>query len=211
MFVRRVGCEHTIISTARGGSFVHFAANRTGEPVCDAGLIVETSDGRTAVSHCHGRTRETAVSEGRDPPGAGLSLSVAGPLHWTRFETATPLKQALFHAGMCTVGRWCRTAVRRLLQRRLITSRSECPIRLTRLFEFLPPDAAGVRLRVTDTIELTGPGIRVRRMAIGSDHESAYVAAGHFYQPSTFTAWTDLTSHVEALNTRRKVAVVRQF
>ena len=211
MLIRRAGGEHTVISSARGGSFVHFAPGRP--PASDAGLIVETSDGRLAVSHRHDRLRPADFSAGDPSPATsdGLSYCVSGPLSWARFETATPIKQAVFHAGMCSVGRWCRTTVRRLLQRRLISGGRECPIRLTRLFEFLPGDGVSSRLRVTDTIELTEPGVRVGRMAFGGDHESSYVAAGSVYQPSLFTAWTDLAAHVDALNAGRRVTIVRQF
>ncbi|GAF97225.1 unnamed protein product, partial [marine sediment metagenome] len=140
ILVRRTGSAQTVISAARGGVFKHFAPSRAG--VSDAGLIVQTTDGRVAVSQCHDRTRRADFAGGDRLPEGGdqpLRFSVAGPLHWARFETATPLKQALFHTAMWSVGRWCRTLVRHLLQRRLITGHRQCPIRLTRLFEFLPP------------------------------------------------------------------------
>ena len=141
------------------------------------------------------------------------SLRVGGPLHWSRFETATPLKQALLHAGMCSIGRFCRTLVRRLLQRRLITGRRECPIRLTRSFEFLPESGAegAPSLRIEDTIELTSPEIRVRRMAFGTDHQAAYVAASGVYQEGVLAPWGDLARYVDQLNARRRVTIVREI
>ncbi len=227
IFVRRTPDQQTVISAARGGVFKHFAAGR--EPVTDAGLILETADGRLAVSQSHDLTREIETPNLLLPPGEGRgegicqitlgddrcekdSLTVAGPLHWCRFETVTPLKQALLHVGMTLVGRWCRTLVRRLLQRRLITGRRECPVRLTRHFEFLSSKTAGhVSLRVTDTIELTSPTIQIRRMAFGTDHQAAYVAASGVYQQAVLRPWEDLTEYVEKLNTQRRVVVVREF
>jgi len=212
MLVRRSGRQHTVISAARGGTFVHFDGPQ--HAVSDAGLIVQTDGGRVAVSQCHDPARQIEVSGVEDPAAlrAGrVSLCVRGPLHWRRFDTATPLKQAAFHAGMLTAGRWCRGAVRRLLQRRLITGRRECPIQLTRRFEFLSDEQDGACLRVTDTIELTSPAAHVRRMAFGSDHESAYVAASGVYQQAAFSPWTDLASQVDELNARRRVTVVRRF
>ena len=204
ILVRRTADEHTVVSAARGGVFKHFTADR--DPVTDAGLILETADGRIAVSQSHDLTREVEVAD------ANLRLTVAGPLHWCRFETATPLKQAVFHAGMWLVGRWCRTLMRRLLQRRLITGRRECPVRLTRRFEFLSPEAVGsVSLRVTDTIELTSPAVQIRRMAYGTDHQAAYVAASGVYQQAVLRPWTDLAEYVEKLNAQRRVVVVREF
>jgi hypothetical protein len=205
LLVSRSESTHTVVSAARGGTLKHFA--RDSSCITDAGLVVETADGRVAVSQRHDRQREVVFQEG------GPAIQVRGQLDWARHETATPLKQALFHLGMVTLGRCCRTLVRRLLQRLLITGRGRCPIRLTRRVEFLAPPASGPGpgLRVTDTIELLDRAVRVRRMSFGSDHETAYVAASGVYQDSVLRPWTDLAVHVEALNARREVTIVREF
>ena len=56
LLVRRHGSTHTVISAARGGVFKHFAHG--GAVTTDAGLIVETADGRVAVSQQHDLGRE---------------------------------------------------------------------------------------------------------------------------------------------------------
>ena len=210
LLVRREGRRHTVISAARGGVSKHFTPGKAA--VTDAGLIVETVDGRVAVSQWHDPARHVDFrpAESKQAPAC---LSVSGPLDWARFETATPLKQALLHLGMCSVGRFLRTLVRRLLQERLITGRRACPIRLTRAFELLPgPESGdGPSLRVRDTIELTSPKIRVRRMAFGTDHQAAYVAASGVYQPSVLAPWVDLAPYVDELNARRRVTVLREL
>jgi len=205
LLIRRAGPAHTVVSAARGGTFKHFSTS--GQCTSDAGLVLQTADGRLAVSQMHdlGRRPDVQTSE---PVG----LTAGGPLCWVRFETATPLKQAGFHLAMCSVGRWCRTLVRRVLQRRLITGRRPCGARLTRRFEFLDVSASGgPRLRVTDTIELVHARIQVRRMAFASDLEAAYVAASGVYQDSVLQGWTDLAGYVDELNTRRRVVIVREF
>jgi hypothetical protein len=234
LLVRRDRAAHTVVSLARGGVFKHFAPGKRTET--DAGLILETTDGRIAVSQRHEPARpRTRRHEGKvahtddsaliprrpsfvaHPSSRAArplsSVRVARPLDWSRCETATPLKQALLHAGMCSVGRFCRTLVRRVLQRRLITGRRECPIRLTRSFELLPGgDASGCpTLRVEDTIELESPAVRVRRMAFGTDHQTAYVAASGVYQEGVLAPWVDLARHVDELNARRRVTIVREF
>jgi hypothetical protein len=200
LLVAHSSTRHTVISAARGGVFKHFVGDRLA--ACDAGLIVETSDGRVAVTQMHDLDRTVEYTD-----TGVVRLRVAGPLHWARFETAMPLKQAVFHLGMITVGRWFRTLIRRLLQRRLITGRKPCPIRCDRQFELLQ----GSVLRVTDTIELTRPTVRVRRMSFGTDHEAAYVAASGVYQDAVLLPWTDLASQVDTLNAMRRVTVVREF
>jgi len=233
LLVRRTRSTHTVISAARGGVFKHFG--RCGPAVTDAGLIVEMSDGRVGVSQMHDQSRSVehcvcgaanpdvvcgspdpapqCVARSGDRPQQRVRLTVGGPLHWSRFETATPIKQALFHAGMWSVGRWCRTWVRRTLQRRLIMGRRSCPVRLARTFEFLSEREAtdGPVLRITDTIELSDPRIQVRRMAFGSDHQAAYVAASGVYQESVLKPWTDLQPYVDELNAQRRVTVVREL
>jgi hypothetical protein len=204
LLVRQIGHARTTVSTSRGGVFTHFAAGRP--MVADAGLIAAIADGRIAVSQTHDRNRPVERS-GQDV------LTVRCPLHRCRFETATVGKQALLHLAMSLVGRFLRTLVRRLLQRRLITGRQAVPIRLTRRFEWLHPGGAGneLSLRVVDTIELTDPTLRVRRMAFGSDHQSAYVAATGVYQDSALSPWTDLSLYVEELNNKRSVEIVREY
>jgi hypothetical protein len=227
LLVRRSSGAYTVVSTARGGVFKHFA--ETGECSTDAGLIVETTDGRIAVSQTHDRSRAVDCRPTGDE-ATGESLTVAGPLCYVRFETVSPGKQILLQAVMCTVGRWCRTLVRRLLQRRLITGRRPAPIRLTRRFEWnkgvgslcsMTIDGNGTSLgerrlptpwfRVTDTIELTDPRVDIKRMSFGTDHESAYVAATGGYDPGILESWTDLAEQVERLNRDRRVTITRQW
>lgn len=202
LFVWRDGDRHTVVSTARGGIFKHFGEERC---ATDAGIVVETNDGTECVSQMHDRDRAVDV---KTEPDGSVRLSISGPLHACRFETATPLKQSILHTGMWAVGRWCRTAVRKLLQRRLITGRNRFPIHLIRTIELLPD---GPAVRVTDEIELMSPAVHVQRMAVGTDHQAAYVAACGVYQDSVLEPWADLAEHVDRLNRDRRVVVRREL
>ncbi|MDI9445116.1 MAG: hypothetical protein QM844_13200, partial [Planctomycetota bacterium] len=95
-----------------------------------------------------------------------------------------------------------------LLQQRVITGRRPLPIRFARTIEILEGSPS---LRVTDTIELASPAITIRRMAFGTDHQAAYVAACGVYHDSVLQPWTELADQVEALNRDRRVVVVREF
>lgn len=201
LFVRRTAQSYCVISAARGGVFKHFAAGK--RPVADAGLIVETDSG-IAVSQSHDRGRRFERFLDGGAGGDVDCLSIDAPLHWVRFETVTPLKQALLHLGMATVGRWCRTLVRRALQRRLITGRRKSPLRLSRRFEF----SAGA-LRVIDRIELLDRSLRVKRMSFANDLQAAYVAAANVCQATSLEPWTDLDAYVAELNERREATIVR--
>jgi hypothetical protein len=205
--VRRTSRQHTIISAARGGVCKRFSADHP--PWTDAGLVVELTDGRQAVSQkqCAPRVYRPPATDHRPP-----TITVCRCVHWSHSETATPLKLAIFRLALWSVGRWCRTLVRRALQRKLITGRRECPIRLTRTFEFVPTDSPGDEvLRVTDLIELVDRRLRVRRMGYGTDHQADYVAACGVYQDSVLQPWTDLSAYVDVLNERRSVTIVREI
>ncbi len=206
LFVQRDEQTHTIVSAARGGVFKRFEA---GQPVVtDAGLIVELDDGQVAVSQAHDLTRDVRFAEQAD---GAAELTVGGRLAFARFETATPLKQSVFYIGLALIGRWRRTLVRKLLQRRLITGQRPAPVRLCRKLSFFRDEQGRTRLRVEDTIELTRRGVRARRMSFGTDHQAAYVAASDVYQDSVLRPWTDLDEYVAELNEQRVVTVRREF
>ncbi len=209
VLVLRASDASTIVSAARGGVFKH--CRRGHRPQTDTGLIIETTDGRQAVSQGHDLTRQILwhgdTSAPPDGPSAAAELTVSGLLRWARHETATPLKQAAFHLGMISVGRWGRGLVRQILQRRLIAPRKTCPIRLTRRFEF--SGGAAETFRVIDQIELLDRRLRVRRMSFASDLQSAYTAAANAYQESVLTPWTELDAYVDELNRSRQVTIER--
>lgn len=203
-------------SAARGNTFRAYRRDddaETWKSTADAGLIVATTDGGIAVSQMHSRDRTVAFHDPMPNENGPTVMTSAGPLHWVRFETLTPLKQIVFYGGLWLIGRWCRTAVRRLLQRRTITGRRQSPIVLKRTIEIWaderPQKAA--RFRVTDEIELRHPSMRVRRMGFGVGFESAYVAASGVYQKAMVAPWQDLADQVDVLNRDRKITVVREW
>ena len=205
ILVRRTAGAYTVVSAARGGAFKHFSDEQP--PATDAGLVVQTNLGiAVSQSHDRGRRMETPSAFAPEADCGGECFTVGAALNWVRFETVTPLKQAVLQLGMVTVGRYCRTLVRRLLQRRLITGRRACPIRLKRTFEF-----AADRLRVTDRIELLDAKLEVERMSFASDLEAAYVAASDVYQDAVLEPWTDLAAYVAELNETRQATIVREF
>lgn len=205
LLVHRDGQSYTVVSAARGGVFKRFAGNAA--PVTDAGLVIEFDDGRQAVSQLHRSGREVAWNDNRTDANRSEILEVSSHPQWVRHETATPMKQVVLHLAMCSAGRWCRSLVRRWLQRRLITGRRDCEVRHTRRFEF--DDAGGCR--VTDRIELVDPSLRVRRMALASDLQTAYVAAANVYQESVLQPWIELGRYVAELNRERRVTIVRDL
>jgi len=201
ILIKQTGDRKTIVSAARGGIVKQTAS--TNAPLVDAGLLVETTDGRIAVSQSHDLSRQIAYHNG----DGQTSLAVAGPLHWARFETMSVIKQMLLYGAMITVGRWCRTLVRRLLQKRLITGRAKCGIHLERIVSI----GDNGNTEIVDRIELRDPRLTVRRLAFGSDHQAAYVAASGVFQEAVLCPWNDLSEHVAELNANRCLEIRRRW
>lgn len=195
----------TIVSTSRGGIFKHFDA--THRPTTDAGLVVEFADGRVAVSQMQDRTQPATY----DNPQQPTSIDITRALHLSSDETFTPARFLLFRLFMLLCGRWCGQWVRKRLQRRAITGRRPAPVRLARRIEFCTSPDGAPHVRVTDTIELTDRRLKVKRMALGVDHQSVYVAACGVYQDAVLQPWTDLQSHIDQLNRAGRVTIVREL
>lgn len=217
LWVCRRKDQQTVVAARRGAVFKHFAGNDR-PAVTDAGIVLETADGRVAVSQLHTWRESDSVSvpANRTRVGPFAKVMVRGNLHWTKFELATPGRLILFRTGLLAAGRWFRTLVRRLLQKRLITGRRSAPISHTRRLEWSlrpcdDPTEWPYQLRVIDRIELVDPRLTVRRMSLASDGEAAYVAASAVYQPSALQPWTDLAAYVDELNQQRSVTVIREL
>jgi hypothetical protein len=199
-----------IVSTARGGVFHAF--HRHDDAVhshVDAGLVAEFSDGRVAVSQTHDATQ--TVDRRASTALAPWDFTLSRPLRWVRFERVTPLKQITLHATMITVGRWARTAIRKLLQQRTISSGGASPIQFTRRLQYVYGLRGESRFTVTDVVELTDPRVQVKRLAYATDLQAAYTAAAHVYQAASLQPWTDLPHFVPQLNRERRITIVREL
>jgi hypothetical protein len=207
----RSPASYTVVSAARGGVFKHFARDASGAMrhlSSDAGVVLELHDGRRASSQWHDAQGNAELRR-----CGALELTVSRALCLERHETATPLTQAALHLGMVSVGRWARTWVRRVLQRRTITARRRLPIGLTRRCQWLvADDRRAVVFRVCDTLELRAARLRVRRVAFAGEYEAAYVAAAAAYQHGLLQPWTELPADdVQRLNAQRRIELVRQW
>ena len=163
----------------------------------DSGLAAVLEDRRVLVSHLG---HDAEVSDDGD------TLTSRQPLSAARNEVMSPLKLVALRLFMVTVGRWCRTFVRKLLQRRLITGAAAAPLTLTRTIE-----RTGSGFRVTDVVERQPGAPRVARLSLGVGQTSSYIAVSQPFDPSWLIPWTDLNSHVAALNDTDRVEIVRQF
>jgi len=225
ILIDRNGPRQTVISASRGGVIKNVAVDQP--PWTDAGLILETTKGRIAVSQMHAGRRVVHYENPRADTDCSArseaaressesqvwQLEVEGPLHWAALDVASPWTFAILRISMATFGRFARGVVRRLLQRRVVTGQREAPIRLGRTITRIRQDAAtGDRLRIEDQIRLIDPQLAVRRASFGSDHEVRYTAAANVYQQSVLQGWYHLDEgDVECLNQQRRLTIVREI
>jgi hypothetical protein len=94
-----------------------------------------------------------------------------------------------------TVGRRDANLVRSTLQKVLITGKPRTEVQFRRRIEFSDGEVV-----IFDTIDARGAKVRFKRLAVGSDATSIYVANSNTYQESVLCPWVDLSSHVETLN-----------
>lgn len=230
MLVHRGAKAQTVAGMMRGGVFAHF--ERGARVATDSGLILTVADGRIAVSqrqlareNFFRENEHVAIATPKQPNVSRVDPNLAGsfvseectvvstehPLQWAKFETATPLKQAAFHVGMSLVGRWCRTAIRKVLQRRMITGKRPCPILHRREIRLATRPKADWNLQVIDEIRLLDRRLKISSMAFASDLQVGYVAASNVFDNTCLEPWTDLSPFLEGLHRDGKITLVRTW
>ena len=156
-----------------------------------------TEDDRVLVSH---------VGHDAEVTDDGTVVSTTQRFAYATRERMTPVKLIVLRAVMITVGRWFRTLVRKLLQRRLITRKVRAPFTLTRTIE-----RTDTGFRVTDSIK-RGPGApRAKHLRLGVGQTSTYVAVSQPWDPAWLLPWTDLDDRVDELNGGGVVEIVRDW
>ncbi len=141
----------------------------------DTGLIGETADGRVVVTHL---VQHDLIV--RADPGTGV-FEVEGDFCCRRRNQMTVLKQLILRAWVLAIGRFNANLTRSLVQKVAITGKPKAPYRFARRVEI-----AGDRVVVTDRFPADMP---LRRLSVGSDATSIYVANSNVYQESVLCPW----------------------
>lgn len=173
--VQREG-NHLVAAMKKGGVFKYYDAARC--LASDTGLIGELADGRVVVSHLQDEQHVVDAD-----PEQGW-FQVKGVLAVRSGKLATPLKQILFRLLNMSLGRFFPNLLRALLQKLLITGKKRTNLVFLRRLELVDGG-----LRVVDHVESSE---EFRRLSVGSDATSIYVAASNVYQESTISCpWVD--------------------
>ncbi|CAG0984038.1 hypothetical protein PHYC_01925 [Phycisphaerales bacterium] len=166
---------HAAANFGKGGSIKVF--DEAGPIASDTGLTASLVDGRTVVSHL---VMPEAPVTGDSRAGV---FGVKTVLCRRRHNLPTPFKNLVFRGLLLTIGRFNANLTRSLLQKILITGKPTTPFKFERTIEFKED-----RVVVTDRIDASAP---IRRLAVGADGTSIYVANSNVYQESVLCPWQE--------------------
>lgn len=136
----------------------------------DTGLIGQLDDGRVIVSHLVDDQNRISVDEKK------REAAVSGLFSYRRTKLSSPFKLVVFRMLLLTIGRFAPNLTRSLIQKLLITGKPRSNYRFNRVIRFLEDG-----VEIEDQIK--GP-VPLKRLSVGSDATSIYVANSNVYQES---------------------------
>jgi hypothetical protein len=147
-------------------------------------LVSEGGKLKNAVGHAIG-TYKIDLSEDE--------IVIGGHLGWAKQKQMTPLNLLILRVVMLTVGRFFPNLIRKLLQKLLITGKTNAPFRFSRQLRWQDG-----RWCVTDELHASS-WENVVAAGIGSDQTSIYVVMSRTFQRGQLRSWLDLTDKVKHL------------
>ncbi|MCC6354639.1 MAG: hypothetical protein IT577_12180, partial [Verrucomicrobiae bacterium] len=193
ILVERRGDALLYVALNKGGAFKLFRGGRL--VASDTHLSVRAG-GRNAVGHLVDRY-DCSVDADR--------IEVSGTLGWAKHKLMNPLAMVISRAVMLTAGRFFADAVRRLLQRLLVTGKRPAPFRFRRALEW-----EGEKLAVTDRLEADS-WEGVEACGIGGHQTSICVVMSRTFQPAQLQPWFDMTDDVRRLAPGEALAMRREL
>jgi hypothetical protein len=184
------------VALNKGGTFRFFRDGRF--VASDTGVTFRMKDGRVAVCHLVGDYHPEFSDDG--------SFAVSGAMGWAKQKAMTPPRMIALRVLMLCAGRFKPDLVRKLLQRALITGKTDAPFRFRRNFSMAPG-----RLLVRDEVTAADGWSAVAGAAIGCDQTSIYVVMSRTFQRAQMAEWTDLTPAVRALGSSDPLVFEREL
>jgi hypothetical protein len=185
-----------IAALGRGGVFKLFRDDAL--LVSDTGPTLQVGDkGRVAVTHLEGRAMIRFE---------GDEIIVDGRFAWAKTARLTPVKNVALRLLMLSFGRFCPNLVRGLLQRILVTGRTEAPFRYRRVFR---PIEGG--WSVSDEIMADHGWSKVRSAGIGGFQSSTATVMARVFRLEQLQPPLDLGNRLAGLDAKEPLTVKRKF
>ncbi len=196
ILVRKTDSYYAICNATKGG--VVKVYDLEGPLYSDTGVMAQTTDGTTLVSHLVDDEHAYQVD-----PATG-TVRVSGKLSKRRYPLSSPVKQMLFRGMNLSVGRFGAHMVRSILQKVLITGKPRTEVRFERTLVLGDDDVT-----VDDVLDLSDASdVTVAEIMAGSDATSIYVANSNTFQESVLLPWHTVTQKdVNTLNSTRRLAL----
>jgi hypothetical protein len=170
----------------------------------DGALVA--SDTQVSIQVRSGAQARTAVAHLVDDyrcEVADRRITIEGSMGWAKHELMSSWKLVALRLVMLVVGRFFPNAIRRFLQRRLITGKSAAPFAFTRTLTFTEG-----KWTVIDEVN-ADDWARVERVGIGCDQTSIHVVMSRTFQEGQLAGWLDLTSKARELRSGETLRVER--
>ena len=167
--------NYLISNQSKGGVLKIFDSK--GCVASDTGLIGELTDGTIVVSHLI--QQDSKLRESLDKNSS--TLEVQGDFCVRKANGMTVFKQLLLRLWLVTIGRFNANLTRSIVQKIAITGKPKTSYRFKRVIS-----VSSKEVKVTDFIPENMP---LKRLSIGSDATSIYVANSLVFQESRLSPW----------------------
>lgn len=173
------------VALGKGGTFKCFVGDKLVASDTQVSLHVRRGGRlRCAVAHLAG---DYDIEAGEE------RISISGAFGWAKQTSMSTWKLLVLRLGMLLFGRFFPNLTRRLLQRLLITGKSEAPFRFARSLEW-----SNGHWTVRDEVHAPRWS-EIESAGIGSDQTSIYVVMSRTFQAGQLQRWLDLTPHIRKL------------
>ena len=178
------GGRHLIANLSKGGNLKIFDAH--GPIASDTGMIAELEDGTVAVAHLV--QHDNTVTPASDLSADFCTFFVEGDFCRRKPNLMSVFKQLLLRGWLIFIGRFNANLTRSIIQKMAITGKPKLPYRFKRKIT-----VEMEQVIVEDRFQETMP---IKRISIGSDATSIYVANSLTHQESRLCPW----QHAELSN-----------
>jgi hypothetical protein len=194
---RREGTE-LYLALNKGGAFKFFRDNQL--VLSDTQLSLQVRDKgkiKNAVGHLVGHY-ETKIQEDE--------IILRGQLGWAKQKQMTPLNLMILRVVMLSVGRFFPNLIRKLLQKMLITGKTQSPFAFERRLRW-----RSGHWHLRDELRAQESWQNVVAAGLGGDQTSIYVVMSRTYQRGQLQPWKDLTEQVKQLNPDQPLILERKL
>ncbi|MGF1498631.1 MAG: hypothetical protein ACFB8W_17665 [Elainellaceae cyanobacterium] len=200
--------EARILIDRREGTELYLALNKGGAFKLFRGDRLVASDTQFSVQVRAGRSLKNAVGHLVDTYDVEIGeeeVLIRGRLGWAKQKQMTPLNLLILRGVMLTVGRFFPNLIRKLLQKVLITGKTQAPFTFTRSLRWRDG-----QWQVTDELRAES-WQSVAAVSLGCDQTSIYVVMSRTFQVGQLQPWLDLTEKTTQLQPGQPLVVTRSL